>query len=55
MVSRFSENDITDKKQTEEIQKGLANGISAGGNHNHAIITTRNDLLYFRLSDWQYL
>ena len=34
-VSGFSENDITDKKQTEEIQKGLANGISAGGNHNH--------------------
>jgi hypothetical protein len=30
----FRKNDITDKKQTDEIQEGLANGISADGNHN---------------------
>jgi len=33
------ENDITSKKQTEEIQKGAANGSSGSHNHKHAIIT----------------
>jgi hypothetical protein len=39
MVGRWSENDITNKKQTEKIQKGDATRVSAGHNYNHAVVT----------------
>jgi len=32
-------NDVTNKNQTEKIQKGDANRVSAGHNHNHAVVT----------------
>jgi hypothetical protein len=40
MVRRWSENDITKKKQTENIQKGETNRVSGGRNHYHAVIIT---------------
>ena len=32
-------NDVTNKKQTEKIQKGDATRVSGGHNHNHAVVT----------------
>jgi hypothetical protein len=40
MVGRCSENDISNENQTKKIQKGDANRVSAGHNHNHALIIT---------------
>ena len=39
MVRRCSENDVANKKQTEKIQKGDANRVSVGHNHNRAVVT----------------
>jgi hypothetical protein len=39
MVGKWLENDITNKKQTEKIQKGYATRVSAGHNHNHTVVT----------------
>jgi hypothetical protein len=32
-------NDVTNKKQTEKIQKGDATRVSDGHTHNHAVVT----------------
>jgi len=40
MVKRWSENDITNKKQTKKIQKDDASRVSAGRNHIHVVMIT---------------
>jgi hypothetical protein len=32
-------NDVTNKKQTEKIQKSYATRVSGGHDHNHAVVT----------------
>jgi hypothetical protein len=32
-------NDVTNKKQTEKIQKGDSTRVIGGHNHNHAVVT----------------
>jgi len=39
MVRTCSENDITNNKQTEKIQKGNVTRVSGGHNNNHAVVT----------------
>jgi hypothetical protein len=31
--------DVTNKKQTEKIEKGNVTRVSGGHNHNHAVVT----------------
>jgi hypothetical protein len=39
MVRGWSENNVTNKKQSKKIQKVDVTRVSDGHNHNHAVVT----------------